>query len=162
MCLIGFWQRWEFFHHIRQKLIKEVFKVTLDYHPNTIGIHVRRGDFLFDPINFPTQPIEFYQKALEIVGINNKKIVFCSDDIDWCISNFSYLPNVHFRKYTSALSDIYFLANCESVIMSNSTFSFWGAYLNLMDRKIVFPLNWFSKESGRDGREICLPEWIGI
>jgi hypothetical protein len=162
MCLVGFWQRHQYIDHIRPKLINEVFKVPIDYHPNTIGVHVRRGDFLFDPVNFPTQPVSFYQKGLEIIGIHNKKVVFCSDDINWCITNFSYLPNVHFREYTSALSDIYFLANCESVIMSNSTFSFWGAYLNLMDRKIVFPLNWFAKDSGRTGCEIALPEWIGI
>lgn len=162
MCLVGFFQRAAYFNHIREKLIKQVFKVPIDYQPNTIGVHVRRGDFLIDPVNFPTQPVDFYQKGFEIIGIDNKKIVFCSDDIEWCIKHFSYLPNVRFRKYTSALSDIFFLANCESVIMSNSTFSFWGAYLNLMDRKIVYPLHWFAKDSGRTGSEICLPEWIGI
>jgi Glycosyl transferase family 11 len=162
LCLVGFFQKHEFFDHIKEKLIKEVFKVPLDYQPDTIGVHVRRTDFLFDPINFPTQPVEYYKKAFEKIGIENKKVVFCSDDIEWCIENFSYLPNVKFRKYTSALSDIYFLANCESVVMSNSTFSFWGAYLNMKERQIYFPLNWFSKKSGRDGYEIALKEWIGL
>jgi len=162
LCLIGFFQKPEYFDHIKDKLIKEVFKVPEDYHPNTIGVHVRRTDFLFDPINFPTQPVSYYQKAFEKICIKDKKVVFCSDDIDWCIENFSYLPNVKFRKYTEALSDIYFLANCETVIMSNSTFSFWGAYLNMKERKIYFPLNWFAKNSGRNGYEICLPNWIGL
>jgi hypothetical protein len=162
LCLIGFFQKFGFFDHIKEKLIKEVFKVPLDYQPDTIGVHVRRTDFLFDPINFPTQPVEYYKKAFEKIGIENKKVVFCSDDIEWCIENFSYLPNVKFRKYTTALSDIYFLTNCESVVMSNSTFSFWGAYLNMKERQIYFPLNWFSKKSGRNGYEICPSNWIGL
>jgi hypothetical protein len=162
MSIVGFWQRHEFFDHIREKLIKEVFKVPLDYQPHTIGVHLRRGDFVFDPINFPTQPVEYYKKAFEKLGLENKKVVFCSDDIEYCIENFSYLPNVKFRKYTSAISDIYFLANCESVVMSNSTFSFWGAYLNMKERQIYFPLNWFSKKSGRNGYEICPSNWIGL
>lgn len=162
LSIVGFFQKYQYFDHIKEKLIKEVFKVPLDYQPNTIGIHVRRGDFLFDPINFPVQPVSYYKKALEKIGIEFKKVVFCSDDIQWCIDNFSYLPNVKFRKYTTALSDIYFLANCESVVMSNSTFSFWGAYLNMKERQIYFPLHWFNKNSGRDGYEICLPNWIGL
>jgi len=162
MSIVGFFQKYQYFNHIKEKLIKEVFKVPEDYHPNTIGVHVRRTDFLFDPVNFPTQPVSYYQKAFEKIRITDKKIVFCSDDIDWCIENFSYLPNVKFRKYTEALSDIYFLANCEYVVMSNSTFSFWGAYLNMKEREIYFPLHWFAKNSGRNGYEICLPNWIGL
>jgi hypothetical protein len=162
MSIVGFFQRHEYFDHIKEKLINEVFKVTLDYQPDTIGIHVRRGDFLMDTINFPVQPVEYYKKALEKIGIENKKVVFCSDDIDWCRDNFSYLPNVKFRKNSSALSDIYFLANCEYVVMSNSTFSFWGAYLNMRERQIYFPLHWFSKKSGRTGFEICPSNWIGL
>jgi hypothetical protein len=46
--------------------------------------------------------------------------------------------------------------------MSNSTFSFWGAYLNLRQRPVYFPLHWFSYKSGRDGYEICPKEWIGL
>lgn len=162
LSIVGFFQRHEYFDNIREKLIKDIFKVPLDYHPNTIGVHVRRGDFLMDVENFPTQPVSYYQKAFEKIGISDKKVVFCSDDIEWCIENFSYLKNVKFRKNTDELSDIYFLANCESVVMSNSTFSFWGAYLNTKNRKICFPLYWFNKKSGRNGYEICLKEWIGL
>lgn len=162
LCIIGFFQKYGFFNHIKEKLIKEVFKVPQDYQSNTICVHVRRTDFLLDPVNFPTQPVSYYKKAFEMVGIEDKKVVFCSDDIEWCEENFSYLLNVKFRKYTSALSDIYFGANCEAVIMSNSTFSFWMAYLNMRERPIYFPLHWFAKNSGRNGYEICLPNWIGL
>jgi len=162
MSIVGFFQKHEYFDHIKESLIKSIFKVPIDCRPNTICIHVRRGDFLYDPINFPTQPKSFYLNALNTIGSKDKKIVFCSDDIDWCKENFSDLPNVSFREFTTALSDIYFGANCESVIMSNSTFSFWMAYLSMRKRTIVFPLNWFNKDSGRTGYEICPNDWIGL
>jgi hypothetical protein len=162
MSIVGFFQKHEYFDHIKKELITDIFKIPIDYRPNTICVHVRRGDFLFDPVNFPTQPKSFYISALNKIGIENKKIVFCSDDIDWCKENFSDLPNVYFREFTTGLSDIYFGANCESVIMSNSTFSFWMAYLNMNKRKVVFPLHWFNKDSKRTGYEICLNEWIGL
>jgi hypothetical protein len=157
--LIGFWQRHEYFDHIKELLVKEVFKVPADWQPNTIGVHVRRGDFVQDTENFPMQPISYYMQALEALHYKNKQVVFCSDDIDWCKKNF---PFAQFRENTDELDDIYFLANCDAVIMSNSTFSFWGAYLNLRQRPVYFPLHWFSYKSGRDGYEICPKEWIGL
>ena len=123
MCIVGFFQRHEYFDHIKDELIN-IFQVPNDYHPNTIGVHVRRGDFLMDSDNFPTQPVSYYMEAFKRIGID-KKIVFCSDDIEWCKDNFSTLPNVKFRSGRNELDDIYFLANCEAVVMSNSTFSFW-------------------------------------
>lgn len=159
MCIVGFFQRHEYFDNIKNKLIDSVFKVPVDWNPDTICVHVRRGDFIYDPINFPTQPVSYYMSCLESLDYKNKRVVFCSDDIGWCKDNFKF---GEYRGSTSAISDIYFGANCESVVMSNSTFSFWMAYLSKHDRQIYFPLNWFSKKSGRDGYEICPKNWNGI
>ena len=164
LCLQGFFQRHQYFDNIKEKLIKEVFKVPIDYQPKTIAVHVRRGDFLY-PVNqkhFPVQPVSYYMGALNKIGYKDKKVVFCSDDIDWCRENFSNLPKVSFREDRDPLDDIYFMANCDAVVMANSTFSFWGAYLNMRKRPVYFPLNWFAYDSGRDGKEICLDEWIGM
>jgi hypothetical protein len=157
--LVGFFQRHEYFDNIKEMLINDVFKVPADWQPNTIAVHIRRGDFLYDPVNFPTQPLEFYLEALKRLDYKNKKVVFCSDDLQYCKQNFKF---ANFRENTDELSDIYFMANCEAVIISNSTFSFWGAYLSNRQRDIYFPLNWFSKDSGRNGYEICPKEWIGL
>ena len=160
MTLVGFFQRHEHFDKYKEQLIKEVFQVPEDWQPNTIAIHVRRGDFLFDPINFPVITNDYINQAIDLIG-RDKKIVFCSDDINFCQLHFRG-ENIKYRINTSPMSDICFMANCDNVIMSNSTFSFWGAYLSMKKRKIVFPLNWFAKNSGRDGYEICPKEWIGI
>jgi hypothetical protein len=162
MTIVGFFQRYEYFNHIKEKLIKDVFKVPYDYRPDSIAVHVRRGDFIQDPINFPMQSVEYYKKAFDIIGIDNKKLYFCSDDPDWCEDNFGNIPNVYVRRKKDPLEDIYFMANCDAVIMANSTFSFWGSYLNMRERPIVFPLHWFSKKSKRTGYEICPSEWTGI
>jgi hypothetical protein len=162
LSIVGFFQRHEYFDHIREKLIKEVFKVPIDWQPDTIAVHVRRGDFVLDPVNFPTQPVSYYMDALERIGYKDKRVVFCSDDIKWCEDNFKHIENAKFRIGTTPIEDIFFMANCDAVVMSNSTFSFWGAYLSLRDRPIYFPLHWFDINSGRDGYEICLKEWIGL
>jgi hypothetical protein len=157
--IVGFFQRHEYFDHIKQRLISEIFKVPEDWQPNTIAVHVRRGDFVHDPKNFPMQPKEFYMEALEKLDYKTKQVVFCSDDIPWCKMNF---PFASFREHTSALDDIFFMANCDAVVMSNSTFSFWGAYLSMRQRPVYFPLHWFDKDSGRNGYEICPKDWIGL
>ena len=159
LCLVGFFQRYEVFDNIKQELIENVFKVPQDWHPNTIAVHVRRGDFANNTEDFPMQPVSYYMQALEMLNYKNKQVIFCSDDIPWCKKNF---PFASFREKTSPIDDIYFIANCESVVMSNSTFSFWGAYLNMQQRKIIFPMHWFSLKSGRNGYEICPGNWIGI
>jgi hypothetical protein len=160
LTLVGFFQRHEYFDFMKSELMHDVFKVPDDWQPNTTAIHVRRGDFLYDTVNFPPISKEYITKAISLVKPD--KIVFCSDDIEWCKENFADLKNVSFRENTEPLDDIYFMANCDSVIMSNSTFSFWGAYLSERKRVIIFPLHWFSKESGRNGYEICPVDWIGI
>jgi Glycosyl transferase family 11 len=159
LSIVGFFQRHEYFDSIRDHLIKNIFKVPMDWQPNTIAVHVRRGDFLYDTENFPVQPVSYYMECLEKLDYKNKKVVFCSDDIPWCKENF---PFAEFRENTTAVNDIFFGANCDSVIMSNSTFSFWMGYLSMRNRPIYYPLHWFSKNSGRNGSEICLPEWIGV
>lgn len=162
LSIVGFFQRHEFFDDIKEQLIKDIFKVPVDWHPNTIACHVRRTDFLNDTENFPVQPVEYYMTALKRLVHENKRVVFCSDDIKWCKDNFAHIPNVYFREHTKPLDDIFFMANCDAVVMGNSTFSFWGAYLSMRKRTIFFPLHWFSKKSGRTGYEICPKEWIGI
>lgn len=162
LSISGFFQRHEYFDHIKEKLVKDVFRVPDDWIPDSIAVHVRRGDFLMDQVNFPTQPVEYYMDALNKIGYKDKKIYFCSDDIQWCKDNFHKLPNVYFREKTTPLSDIFFMANCDAVVMSNSTFSFWGAYLSMRNRPIYFPLHWFNKNSKRNGYEICPKEWIGL
>jgi hypothetical protein len=159
LCIAGFFQRHEYFDYIKEKLINEVFKVPQDWQPNTIAVHVRRGDFVHDPINFPMQPVSYYMQALELLDYKNKEVVFCSDDLNWCRQNF---PFAVFREKTQALDDIFFMANADAVVMSNSTFSFWGAYLSTRERPVYFPLHWFNKDSGRNGYEICPKTWKGL
>lgn len=163
MCIKGWFQRTNYFDFIREQLIEDIFKVPRKPEKNTICVHVRRGDFLQNTIDFPVQPDSYYINALNEIGYWNKRIVFCSDDIPYCKIHFGHIPKVEFRENTDPLQDIYFGANCEHVVMSNSTFSFWMAYLNRNPNKVViFPLHWFSMFSGRDGREICSDiNWIG-
>lgn len=160
LCIIGWFQRHEYFDSIREKLITHVFKIPQSPLKDTIGIQIRRGDYLKDPVHFPTQPDTYYLDGLKEIGYKGKKIIFCSDDIPFCIEHFGHLPNVQFNANTSSIQDIECMANCESLIISNSTMGFWGAYLGSQERKIIYPHNWFGTHTERNGSEICLPNWI--
>jgi hypothetical protein len=159
LCLSGWFQRHEYFDHIREKLIEHVFKVPQVTNHHIICLHIRRGDFLDDPVNFPTQPQSYYFSALKEIGTSGKQIHFCSDDIEYCRHTYGHLKNTVFRENTSTIQDIEFMASAGALVISNSTMGFWGGYLGSQNRKIIFPENWFAKHSKRNGSEICPTTW---
>lgn len=140
----------------------------------SIGIHVRRGDYLKIPHVFHITNMAYYNSVLQNLNLSvivtrenenvEPKIVIVSEDITWCNQNFlhtdSKLDTVVFRNGT-ILEDFYFLMCCSKLIITNSTFSWWAAYLNPFtspvferfsedkvnepnDWKVAYPLEWFS------------------
>ena len=112
----------------------------------TIGVHVRRGDYLKLSEYHPVQPIEYYKK-----GINHiierlsvlPKIVVVSDDREWCKEHFDSLDPVYSCGNTEEdFSNLFF---CDHFVCANSTFSWWAAYLRWYykrDAMVVVPDNW--------------------
>jgi hypothetical protein len=113
-----------------------------------VSIHVRRADYLNLSAYYQQLDIDYYLKALDIVG-NNKTIVIFSDDIAWCKNNLkpiSQSKSVHFISEPTHI-DVAAMSLCSHNIIANSTFSFWGAYLNQNSQKIVVaPKSWYTKE----------------
>ena len=107
-----------------------------------VSIHIRRGDYL--QLNVGTLPNEYYQKAISyfIEKIGSQKIVFLAftDDVDYVRKNFGWVSNLYLvEENTGANSyrDMQLMSLCAHNINANSTFSFWGAYLNQNPDKIV-------------------------
>jgi hypothetical protein len=113
---------------------------------NTCSIHVRRGDFLNHPNHHPVQNMNYFMKAIKKMP---KDCVFLilSDDIDWCKQNFPDLPEkFRFVEGNKDYEDLYIMSHCKNNIICNSTFSWWGAWLNDNKNKIVVaPDKWFGK-----------------
>lgn len=173
----GFWQNYKYFTSIRNTLLETFrFRFPEDFSQNiylnrikssiSISIHIRRGDYLdprFSDLNV-IRTNEYYFCAINYIeGKIDKPLFFIfSDDIPWAKKNFlgdKFLFVEGNINNTSHL-DIYLMSQCKHNIIANSTFSWWGAWLNNNPNKIVTaPKNWTHKVLSS---QICPPEWIFI
>lgn len=133
---------------------------------NTCSIHVRRGDYLASPNHHPVQNMNYYMKAIKQMPKDSIFLIF-SDDIAWCKSNFPDLPEKFiFIEGNSDHEDLMLMSQCENSIICNSTFSWWGAWLNNNpDKKIISPIysRWFgSAYANYDTTDIIPDGWIQI
>jgi len=116
--------------------------------PNLVSIHVRRGDYLLQPHRHPFVGKAYLKKAVETMRSPGCEYVVCSDDIPWCKKFFTArnFPETvfHFIEGGSALSDLFVATFCQHNICSNSTFSWWGAWLNRhKGKRVIFPSKWY-------------------
>ncbi len=129
---------------------------------NSIGVHVRRGDYLqFSDIH-PTLPISYYMEAISKVSREAKVncVLIFSDDIEWCKREFRS-PNVRFVEGLEDYEALCLMSLCDHNIIANSSFSWWGAYLN--DRpyqKVVAPKQWFGAKVGHGWQDIYTKDMI--
>jgi len=130
-----------------------------DYH--LVFIHIRRGDYLDWSVlgeKDPSLPVEYYKKQIDyfLDKLNNPFFIFLSNDIGFVEKEFGYLKNKKISKNSVGV-DLAIMSLCEYAIVSNSTLSWWGAYL-MKKRKIVFaPKYWVGWKSN-----VWFPEGIEV
>lgn len=137
--MIGYLQSEKYWQHCKDEVIQALefkadFKKNIrkkqDFNRPTIAIHIRRGDYVNHP-NFAQLPISWFLDALKLFpNWLNSNIMIFSDDIPFCKLYFSHLNNVCFSENNSPIEDLCLMAQCDLFILSNSTFSWWGAYLS--------------------------------
>jgi hypothetical protein len=112
-------------------------------HPNTCSIHVRRGDYLNLQDYHKVQEIDYFINAYNEMGRQKKYLIF-SDDPEWCKRNFNFVKNKIIIEGNTDYQDLYLMSLCKDNIICNSTFSWWGAWLNKNNnKKVIVPKNWF-------------------
>jgi hypothetical protein len=125
------------------------------------SIHVRRGDYLKMLHKHPFCGLPYYLKAIEKIG-KNENFVVVSDDIGWCKKNLK-LDNVIFVENTSPIIDLYIQSICVNNIISNSSFSWWGAFLNEHNnKKVIMPSLWFGYKFKVNISDLVPPSYIVI
>lgn len=168
--LIGYWQSEKYFINHRtdiinllenisiKKYLKKAYKFLSD---ECISLHVRRGDYLnIDRHN--VLDVSYYYNALEYLDSKNFKIVVVSDDINWCKENFQGLENLIYVEETN-LNTLYIMALCKHNIIANSSFSWWGAWLNThTDKKVIAPSVWFGGKKAYNCHDIVPEQWIKL
>jgi len=172
--LYGYFQSEKYFMDYRNEIL-ELFKIddetnqkiTDKYNElltlNTCSIHVRRGDYLGLQNYHPIQTIEYYQNAIKIIGEENHFVIF-SDDIKWCEENFNFLKNKTFISGNTDYEDLYLMSMCKHNIIANSTFSWWGGWLNCnIDKKVIIPFKWFGiSNSHLNTNDLYCNKWIKL
>ena len=156
MQLNGYFQSEKYFKHCRNDIIK-LFG-TNESKINKTSIHIRRGDYLDNPNDFPTLPLNYYTSNMTV----NKEYLLFSDDIPWCKEAFKNYNNIEYSTNKTALEDIKLMSRCEHNIIANSTFSWWGAWLNQNPNKIIIaPKLWFGPGLKHVNTKDIIPnEWI--
>jgi hypothetical protein len=113
-----------------------------------IAISIRRGDFITNP-NFYLLPIEYYLGALKeyFPSYKNYHILFFSDDLDYCRMTIKKNKGLYFATGLNAIEQLCLMSMCDQFIISNSTFSWWGAMLGEKKHsKIIRPAYLFDGE----------------
>ena len=162
MYLSGYWQSEKYFS-AASAAIRNLFRPVqpLDnkneqlklvmQSEDSVSVHVRRGDYASQASYtsfFGLLEKDYYDKAINLVQSrnNNPKFYFFSDNPAWCKETFKDL-NADFIDHNSgdeAYKDLLLMSSCRHNIIANSTFSWWSAWLNTHESKIVIaPHSWF-------------------
>ena len=120
-------------------------------------VNVRRGDYLFYPNYHPTVSPEYIFKALELVP--SKQYLIASDDVPWCKEHLN-LPNAIYLEGWKSHEQLWIMSMCHHFVISNSSFSWWAAYLSRHPGKIVIaPETWFGPEGPDQWAEMYCKDW---
>lgn len=173
--LDGYFQNELYFNNVRTELLVDfkfpaissgnnALMYTIVNDKKSVSIHVRRGDYLKPAISafHGVLGLDYYELAKEEIEsrIGEANYYVFSDDIDWCKShmigdNFRFVSNTS----SHAWEDMYLMSLCKNNIIANSSYSWWGAWLNLNSNKIVIaPKKWFYEIE----TEIVPRTWIKI
>ena len=134
-----------------------------------LSLHVRRGDYT-NPATMAVHGLmgpDYYDRAFRLVTERAGRVVVCvfTDDPAWVRANLE-LPSdsVFVSEHTgSAVEDLMLMSRCSHHITANSSFSWWGAWLNPNPEKIVVtPERWFQPAAGMDTRDLRPPGWVSV
>lgn len=146
----GYFQNEKYFKSYRNDLLALFQLPQVSVLPNSIFIHIRRGDYL----NLPMHCIDlskYYHTALKFIQsrIQAQNLYVVSDDISFCKNHFVFenFPKVFFVEHFNELQTLKLMTLCDlGGVCSNSSFSWWGSYLNQSTKKmILFPSKWFNE-----------------
>lgn len=151
--------------------LRKLFGFETDMIIRAASLHIRRGDYLTLAEHHPVVTMDYISQALSIVRNNGTKQIMCfSDDIDWVMENVNenIFPDLEFTYIhpTDEVEDLKTMAKCEHNIIANSSYSWWGAYLNNNPDKIVITpdeSNWFGvKNRHLDVKDLLPKKWLKI
>ena len=180
----GFWQSPLYFSGY-EKDILELFEInnqnlnelSLGYLKKiqlttSVAIHIRRGDYISSATNLQKHGIcdkVYYNKSIDLLNatISNLKYFIFTDDPNWALEHMQF-PNAEIvltkNQGENAWQDMFLMSSCNHQIIANSSFSWWAAWLNKNENKLVIaPKIWFADAKFNDATTGLIPKsWIRL
>jgi hypothetical protein len=164
----GYFQSYKYFESFEKEIKNEfTFKphilekcknIMLQY-PNPVAIHVRRGDYVNHPGFWNVTPEYIIDSIYHFYPGPNATYLIFSDDIEWCKEIFG--DDFVFMEGNNQYEDLCLMSLCKHNIISNSSYSWWAAWLNSNPEKsIVAPSEWFTNPKPLD--DLYPKNWILI
>ena len=178
--LKGYWQSEKYFHGAASIIRNDfTFKNTLTGQNaelagqigqvNAVGLHVRRGDYAKNPKTTATHglcSLDYYQAAIRYISdrVEHPCFFIFSDDIPWVKTQLKiHFPcrYVDHNQGAESYNDMHLMSLCRHCIIANSSFSWWGAWMNPHPEKIVVvPQRWFANDN--NVKDLFPVGWVPI
>jgi hypothetical protein len=180
--LMGYWQSERYFRAHADQIRQDLRIVTPMGEQNAkvgeqiagcmaVSLHIRRGDYVtnskFNAVH-GTCDIDYYHRAIRLImdQTGEAPVVFAfSDDPDWVAENLKLPCEMVLVRHNDSdrnYADLDLMSRCQHHIIANSSFSWWGAWLNPNpDKIVVAPARWFADPS-MSNPDILPPEWQPI
>ena len=177
--LIGYWQSEKYFTKYAQQIRADFGFKSLPGGQNenwrqliqsshAISLHVRRSDMVNNPDVVKTHgscDLDYYTAAAEKIaeGVDNPIFFVFSDEPDWCKAHLKLEHQTHYIDNNigeAAYCDMQLMSLCRHHVLANSSFSWWGAWLNPRDdKKVIAPKRWFADDS-KDTSDLIPAGWL--
>jgi hypothetical protein len=179
--LMGYWQSEKYFLAVAAQIREDfAFKLPLSRvnaelanqisQVSAVSLHVRRGDYVSNPKATAMHglcSLAYYQAAIQYVAerVTNPVFFVFSDDAAWVKVNLKMdypCQYVEHNQGTESYNDMRLMSLCQHHIVANSSFSWWGAWLNPNPEKIVVaPVNWFNN-TVVNAADLIPAEWVRL
>mgnify|MGYP001269449340 CR=1 FL=1 len=171
LCLQGYFQTEKYFK-IHEKGIRDLFCLPKKiqnviynklnkFKKKKVGVHIRWGDYKSIPDVLPPVSEEYIIKAMSLFNSNDSDFILITDDLDLVKKKINTDKFVLLNNQNE-IEDLITLSMCDSVIMSNSTFSWWGSWLGKKKEKIIAPQKWFGNKGPAIYNDVYRDEMIVI
>lgn len=181
--LQGYWQSWLYLRGYEQQLRADfnlgilpdatnsgVMEKIASAGRSAVSLHIRRGDYVTNAHTAKYHGLcspDYYRAAIDYIveRVPNPQFFVFSDDHEWVKSEFDVaypMTLVQANGPDQGIFDMALMRSCAHHIIANSSFSWWGAWLNPSPTKIVVaPVHWFA-DGATDTRDLIPPEWIRL
>jgi hypothetical protein len=134
--------------------------------PTSVAVHVRRGDAQYAKTISPMLQPSYYRRALECLDTKGDIFVF-TDDAAFCLADFARDIGLKDRRVirvrlTHDFEELWAISLARNIIIANSTFSWWAAYLSPVGTRILRPSRWFGHSGPIDTFDLFPSNWTEV